>query len=278
VRPAPAVAVAPVAAAPQIAPRDATRIAPLPLSNTVRTVVLDPGHGADEVGAAANGVVEKHSNLELATRVEALLSQHGVRVLITRRTDERVYAGAPIAGYSATRRDLQARIDLANESGADIFVSLHSNGAGSTAERGIETYYNSQRPFSNLSYALAATLQASVVSEMRAVGYTVVDRGVKDDACLKAFQGRCFPLFVLGPGRTTSREEIIARGGSPEALGMAPGQPSTSSRPTNMPGALLESLFVSNPADAALLRDPDARDTLARGITRGIIDYLNAHQ
>jgi N-acetylmuramoyl-L-alanine amidase len=244
----------------------------------VRTVVLDPGHGADEVGAAANGVVEKHSNLEMAARVEALLTEHGVRVLLTRRTDERAFTGAPVGGYSATRRDLQARIDLANESGADIFVSLHSNGAASTAQHGIETYYNSQRPFAGFNYALASMLQSAVVSEMRAVDYAVMDRGVKDDACLKAFQGRCFPLFVLGPGRTTSREEVVARGGSPEALGMAPGQPSTSSRPTDMPGALLELLFISNPADAALLKDADARDTIARGITRGIIDYLNAHQ
>jgi N-acetylmuramoyl-L-alanine amidase len=238
---------------------------------------LDPGHAADEVGAAANGVVEKHSNLEMAVRVEALLAQHGVRVLLTRRTDERAFTGAPIAGYSATRRDLQARIDLANESGADVFVSLHSNGSGSTADRGIETYYNSQRPFAGLNYQLASLLQSTVVSEMRAAGYAVTDRGVKDDSCLKAFQGRCFPLFVLGPGRTTSREEVIARGGTPEGVGMAPGQPSTTSRPTAMPGALLELLFISNPSDAALLSNSEARDTMARGVTRGIIDFLNQH-
>jgi N-acetylmuramoyl-L-alanine amidase len=261
----------------RIAPRDATRIAPLPQSTGVRTVALDPGHGADEVGAAANGVVEKHSNLDMALRIESLLVQHGVRVLLTRRSDERAFTGPPVAGYSATRRDLQARIDVANESGADIFVSLHSNGASSTAERGVETYYNSQRPFAAQNRALAVTLQSAVVGEMRDAGFAVTDRGPKDDSCLKAFQGRCFPLFVLGPGRTTSREEVIARGGTPEGLGMAPGEPSTTSRPTAMPGALVEMLFVSNASDAALLRSDEARDALARGVTRGIIDFLNQH-
>ena len=262
----------------RVAPKDQPRVLALPRAagDRARLVVIDPGHAQDEVGAAANGVVEKHSNLDFALRVEALLQQQGVRVVLTRRADERAYAdGTVIQGNSATRRDLQARVDLANDLGADAFVSIHSNGAASAAERGVETYWDSGRPFADQNRRLATTIQSAVVGEMAAAGTPVVDRGTKDDACLRMFQGRCFPLFVLGPPRNTTGAEIIQRGGTPSELGMAPGQTAVSTRATSMPGVLVELLFISSPADAALLRDEGARDAMARGIARGILEYLN---
>jgi N-acetylmuramoyl-L-alanine amidase len=42
-----------------------------------------------------------------------------------------------------------------------------------------------------------------------------------------------------------------------------------------MPGALVELLFISSPEDAALLRSEDARNAMARGVVRGIIEQLN---
>lgn len=261
-----------------VAPRDVLRIQALPraVGDRTRLVVIDPGHAEDEVGAAANGVVEKHSNLDMALRVEALLQQQGVRAVLTRRADERAYApGTVITGNSATRRDLQARIDLANDLNADFFVSLHSNGAASTAERGVEVYWDSGRPFAALNQQLATSIQAAVIGEMAGAGMPVYDRAAKDDACLRFFRGRCFPLFVLGPGRSTTGEEIIQRGGTPAELGLAPGQSSVTSRATQMPGALVELLFISSPDDAALLRSEDARNAMARGVVRGIIEQLN---
>ena len=237
-------------------------------------VFLDPGHAADEIGAAAYGVAEKDSNLDMAFRVGALLQQQGVRVLLARSADVRANSGPPVSGFSATRLDLQARIDHANAEGADLFVSLHSNGSANTSERGVEVWYNASRPFAAENRALARTLLETVLTEMRAAGYPTTDRGAKDDACLRQFQGRCFPLFVLGPGRVTTRDEVIRRGGSPEALGFAPGQDSISSRPSQMPGALVELLFVSSPDDAAMLRDPRARDAMARGVANGILRHL----
>jgi N-acetylmuramoyl-L-alanine amidase len=260
------------------APRDALVVALPPPAQIAGlrppVVVVDPGHAADEVGAAANGVVEKESNLDLALRVERVLAAQGVQVVLTRRADVRAYSGPAIAGFSAQRRDLQARVDLANEVRADVFVSLHSNGANSTAERGIEVYFNSARPHSDLNRTLAQLLLDGVIAELGGTGFAAVDRGVKDDACLRAFQGRCFPLFLLGPERTTTRDEVLRRGGNPEALGFLPGQDAIRSRATQMPAALVELLFISNPQDAALLRTEDAREAMARGVARGVLDYL----
>ena len=258
------------------APLDLSQIAIPPGNGAL--ILVDAGHGGDEIGAAANGIVEKDSNLEMAQRVQRLLTQSGYRVLMTRVDNGRAIGdvdgpGQP-QGFSAQRRDLQARIDIANAAGAALFVSLHSNGLNDPSANGIETYYNSQRPFSAESRVLAQTIQSTVISEMRRTGYSVRDRGALDDSCLRAFQGQCFPLFLLGPPRVTSRDETLRRGGDPSTLGFAPGQDAIASRATGMPGALVELLFISNWEDAQLLADDTARETMARGVVLGIARFL----
>jgi len=262
----------------------ATFAAPLDLSRVLvppgdgALVVIDPGHGGDEIGAAAYGIVEKDSNLEMGRRVERLLTQAGYRVLLTRHDAGRAVGGVDGAGqprgFSAQRRDLQARIDLANAAGASVFVSLHSNGLNDPSANGVETYYNAARPFSAYNRLLAQSIQSNVIAEMARAGYLVRDRGTLDDACLRAFQGVCFPLFVLGPPRMTTRDEVLRRGGDPAALGFAAGQDAIVSRATQMPGVLAELLFVSNPDDARLLADDSAREALARGVVLGLSRFL----
>lgn len=278
--------VAVIAIAPPTTPNTgvATFAAPLDLSRVVippgngALVVIDPGHGGDEIGAAAYGIVEKDSNLEMGRRVERLLTQAGYRVLLTRHDAGRAVGGVDGAGqpqgFSAQRRDLQARIDLANAAGASVFVSLHSNGLNDPSATGIETYYNAARPFSAYNRLLAQSIQSNVIAEMTRTGYRVRDRGTLDDACLRAFQGVCFPLFILGPPRVTTRDEVLRRGGDPATLGFAAGQDAIASRATQMPGALAELLFVSSPDDARLLADDGAREALARGVVLGISRFL----
>ena len=262
---------------------DAQPISTLPLQVSEATprvpvVVLDPGHAVDESGAAAYGIVEKDSNLDMAQRIADILRQRGVEVLLTHTADVR--AAAPgdeptqETGYNGTRLDLQARVDIANAAHADVFVSLHSNGAGDPAVRGHEVYYNAARPFAAANKALAGLLLDGVTAELSSGGFPSMPRGVIDDDCLKAFQGRCFPLFVLGPVRVTDREEVYRRGGTPEGLGFMATQLALTSRATQMPGALVELMFISSPDDAALLRDESARDAMARGVARGITEFL----
>ena len=274
VRVAAAAAVAPAGApaggAGAVASRGAAA-APRPV------VIVDPGHAADESGAAANGVVEKDSNLDMAYRVSRVLGAAGVEAVMTRTADLRANApdGSPQPfGYSGTRLDLQARVDIANAARADVFVSLHSNGAADPSVRGYEVYYNARRPFAAENQRLARAILAGIGAELRAGGYPAMPRAAIDDDCLKAFQGVCFPLFLLGPPRITAREEIYRRGGTPEEVGLAPGTPALIGRATEMPGALAELLFVSSPADAAMLRDEEAREALARGVARGVIEFL----
>jgi N-acetylmuramoyl-L-alanine amidase len=239
-----------------------------------KVVVLDPGHGGDEIGASANGIVEKASNLDMALRVEKLLLAQGFNVVLSRRSDQR--AATSIPGYTATRADLQARLDAANAAGGDVFVSIHSNGSTDAGQRGVEAWYDSSRgAFAQESYLLADMLVANVLSELRMAGYAVQDRGLFDGKCFRMREGRCFTLFVVAGPRETTREDVIRRGGDPAALGFGD-RDAIFSRPANMPAALIELLLITNPQDAAILRTEAARDAMARGVASAIAEFLAA--
>ncbi len=252
-----------------------TPATPTPAELRQPTVVLDPGHGGDEIGAANYGVVEKHLNLDMALRIERLLQAEGVRVVLTRREDRRVASRpSPSSSFGSMRFDLQARIDVANAEDADVFLSIHSNGSPSADERGVEVWFDPNRDFAVQNRALAETILVNVVRELTAYGYPAFDRGIKDDTCFRQRSGRCFPLFLLGLPRTTTREELLRRGVNPDILGLEPGQQAITTRATQMPGALVELLFISNAADAAMLADEGARDAMARAVADALLHML----
>ena len=95
----------------------------------ISRVVIDPGHGGRDPGAAGPGVTEADVVLDLALRLEQRLhsTQPELEVVLTRRADEYL--------------PLEARTTLANRVGADLFLSIHANASEDTHARGIETYY-----------------------------------------------------------------------------------------------------------------------------------------
>jgi len=245
--------------------------APPKAANAKKVVVLDPGHGGDEVGSARNGVVEKQSNLDMALRVERLLLDAGYDVVLTRRDDSRV-AIAP-RGFTPTYWDLQARADIANAANGDVFVSLHSNGHDDSSQRGVEAWWDSKRADGAQNKQLATLLLRHVLGELKSYGYTTADRGLYDGSCFRQRNGRCFTLFIIGGARETTRATVLERGGDPEAVGFN-GANSIWSRPTQMPSALLENLFVTNDNDSRVLRDEAGRQAIARGVAGAIQEFL----
>ncbi|MBI4301787.1 MAG: N-acetylmuramoyl-L-alanine amidase [Chloroflexi bacterium] len=224
-----------------------------------RVIVVDPGHGGPfEVGAVHRNawgeadVVEKEVNLKIALVLRDLLSGDGYEVVLTRDGDTGALdpeAADTFSGYRRTRADLQARVDIANSACADLFISVHNNGSTSPGESGTEVWYSKDRPFAAENLALARLVQANLLAQLREVGYSSRDRGVKDDSNFRVFQGRTYNLFVLGPGR--------------------PG-----ARATQMPGILGESIFVSNDVEASLLQQDRVIEAIAQGYYQSIISYF----
>jgi N-acetylmuramoyl-L-alanine amidase len=92
-----------------------------------RVVVLDPGHGGDDRGVEANGLVESEIVLDLATRIEGRLGALGVTTYLTRSAD-----------VCPSDRD---RAVFANEMAAELFISLHLDGVGSPGPCGSACFF-----------------------------------------------------------------------------------------------------------------------------------------
>ena len=134
-----------------------------------------------------------------------------------------------------TRTQIEQSARIAAAGNARIYVSIHFNG-GPPSLRGTETYFNGETAPD--SRRLAMALQRSVVAELAEYGYATADRGAKDDLLAGKPYGHCFSL--RGP----------------------------------MPSALVEGLFLSNPTEAQLLLQEDARQALAKGYVGGIVAYF----
>jgi N-acetylmuramoyl-L-alanine amidase len=95
----------------------------------VRTIIIDPGHGGSDQGAPGVETTEAKICLQLSLKLGAQIEREipGVRVLYTRTTDI-------IPGNKSNKNDgLRYRADFANQSSADLFISIHCNSAGKKA-------------------------------------------------------------------------------------------------------------------------------------------------
>lgn len=143
-----------------------------------KLIVIDPGHGGGDRGAIREGVSEADVNLDMAKRLRDVLISRGWQVLMTRTDDHDVLATpkssaeAEQMGYhSAAAGDLQARDDIANRSGARLFVSIHSNSFINSGPNGTTTYYSK-----SIDVPLAHIVDRDLVPVL----------GTKDDGTIKA--------------------------------------------------------------------------------------------
>ncbi|MCL6560705.1 MAG: N-acetylmuramoyl-L-alanine amidase [Firmicutes bacterium] len=110
-----------------------------------RVIVLDPGHGGVDPGAHYKGqILEKDLVLEIAKKTGQFLTNAGAEVIMT-RTDDRDLAPPEIKSLAERkRRDLRARVELANQAKADLFLSIHINSSRDPSKSGVEVYYSSK--------------------------------------------------------------------------------------------------------------------------------------
>lgn len=206
----------------------------MPLDSGIRlvkpAVVLDPGHGGDEVGAVGpSGLQEKEVNLDVAGRAAAALNARGIPVLLTRTSDYR--ASVPF------------RVAVADASGTDVMISIHHNADpdGPLDKPGSETYYQFR---STNSKRLAGLVYEEVIRGLSALEVSWVgdtDAGAKWR--LNSSDGDYYGILRRsGEARVTT--------------------------------VLAELAFVSNPAEEALLRQPDVRQVEADAIVRAVERYV----
>lgn len=124
-------------------------------------IFIDPAHGGHDPGATANGLREKDISLNIALKMKSLLSGYeGVQVKLSRETDKFV--------------SLSQRTKMANEWGADYFVSIHVNAGGGT---GFESFiYNGKYSGKQETHRKRSIIHAEVMKQLAGVR----DRGMKE--------------------------------------------------------------------------------------------------
>jgi len=197
----------------------------------LRVVVLDPGHGGDDAGTTAGGVVEKDLALALARLLKVEIERRlHARVLLTREDDR----GVPT----------DQRAQFANRARADLVLSLHFDGFSSPLARGATAYC----PPATFGSAGAAEPGGAIpVLPWRDVAtrHAVRSRELADDI-LSA-------LELRGQGPTRLREILPAT-----LLGV------------NAPGLMLECATLTSEADRARVTEPQGLAELAATIADGI--------
>lgn len=112
-----------------------------------KIIVIDAGHGGNDVGALQGNIYEKDINLPIALKTAEILKDKGYKVLLTRKNDKTL--------------SLQERVDYTIENKADIFVSIHANSCAKPEISGIETHY-----YKNIDYELAQSIHKSMTKHI----------------------------------------------------------------------------------------------------------------
>ncbi len=216
----------------------------------VSRIVIDPGHGGSDPGASANGVTESSLVLDVALRLEKLLlAQAGFEVVLTRRTN----AAVPLARRTA----------IANEEAADLFLSIHANSSPRRTTAGVETYYLN---FSSTPEAesVAARENASSPEAMHALPSLV--RAIATNNKLaesRELAGAVQSSLVrrLAPRNKDFRDLGVKQAPFVVLIG------------AQMPSVLAEIGFLTNRAEAGLIKQNAYKQQIAQALCDAILRY-----
>jgi N-acetylmuramoyl-L-alanine amidase len=215
----------------------------------IARVVIDPGHGGHDPGARGNGLSEAALVLDVATRLEALLKKQNVEVVLTRRGDT----------YVA----LEERTALANGSDADLLLSIHANTNSVQSVRGVETYFLNFASNPEAE-AIAARENAGSARSMRHLPDIVEAIAMNN----KLDESRDFATILQSMLYTQLRRtnRTLKNLGVKQA-------PFVVLVGARMPSVLAEISFMSNRAEATLLKTDRYKQQIAEALSAGIMRY-----
>jgi N-acetylmuramoyl-L-alanine amidase len=217
-------------------------------------VVIDPGHGGDDPGAIRGSLFEKDICLDIGREVARQLRKlPGYRVVLTRDRDKFLALGK--------------RVEIARREKGDVFVSVHCNTHPQPAVSGTEVYFVSLQGATDREARELADKENAAGLVGLAPGEEHTDLVVDILMDLKMTRilqdsGRLAASLLTAADRTglvTGRR--VKQAGFQVLKTLA------------MPSALVEVAYLSNPADARLLADPDGRRKMAAALVAGIEDW-----
>ena len=239
----------PEPALPLLPPQPIDRSA-IPLS--IKTIVIDAGHGGEPGATAESGITEKEITLDVALRLRRILHDAPFQVLLTREVDRSM--------------SLDKRVAFANENKADLFLSIHVNWMEPHTIRALETYYVG--PTDD-----PATLKLAS-RENKDSGYSLSDyKKILEKIYVDARRGESRAL--AGSIQNQLFRALKPTNPALESRGVK-SAPFVVLIGTQMPAILVEVACLSNEAEAELLTKEDYRENIAQALANGIRSYANS--
>ncbi len=238
---------APAAVPPPQAPSPLASEAPA-VPGGLHAIVVDPGHGGDEAGAHGTaGAIEKELTLDLARRLKAALEARlGVRVVLTREDDRRL--------------GLDERAAIANNSKADLFLSLHANASVQPAAHGATVFHlNADREPADGGLAPTGIPALGGMRTLDLVPWDAVqERHLTAstrlaEAVAQSLRGRVD--LTATPVREAPLRVLVG---------------------ANMPAVLVEAGYLSNVDDEKRLGSDEYRNALVQGLVDAVVRVRDA--
>lgn len=258
---------------------------PAPPPDSEQVVCIDAGHGGWDTGfVRSTGEDPPYSsptfneaelNLGMAMMLRDELEENGITVVMTRVTGGAVnifdrdinedgetrldFEEVQRAEQAGDRDELQARINICNEANADVLISVHLNGFDDRTVRGYEVIYTAAPARENgaQNERLARAVYRRLDAAMRESAYGGgLGRDALPDTEVDSVQhefGTEEHYIMTGPGVNNAEYTI---------------------RPSEMPGIIVEGLFISNDQDAAFVADPANQRLMVEAYAQGIMDYF----
>lgn len=219
-------------------------------------VVIDAGHGGDDLGAVGpDDLSEKQLVLDVARRLGARLRASDLSVVLTRDGDVFV--------------PLETRTSRANDARGDLFVSIHANASPSEQAHGIETYFAALDSSDEAARRIATR-------ENDAFGPQSV-RPILDDP-LQALLGD-----MIATEHMSESSEFA--GLAQVELGQIEGAESRGVKQApfvvlmgvQMPAALVEIGFLTHPGEGRRLGEVERREALARALAKAVLAFAERY-
>lgn len=230
------------------------------------TVFLDAAHGGADPGAVGStqpGQRIHETDLTLPVELNAmgLLRAKGFTVVVSRTGPSSVtrIAADDVANGVLTvqgvHRDMAARDLCANLAKASILVGIQFNAGSAELNAGGLTVYDTARPFSQQNLQLAQLVQANVIAALNAQSWGIPDDGVLPDTAL------------VGPATNSSPA-------SNGQLLLGPAQTGFVSTPSQMPGAVIQPLFLTDPLEGSIAASVTGQRVIAQGLALAVEQYF----
>ncbi len=215
------------------------------LGLSVKTIVIDPGHGGKDPGAVSQTRQEKQIVLSLSKMLHDILVKKGYNVRLTRKTD--VFL------------PLRERTQFATNQKADLFISIHTNASTAREASGIETYY--------LALASDESARITAMRENAGAEYNMKELDALVGRILKESKStESRRLAQLIQAQLTSGKQVKNRGVKHAPFVVLIG--------TKVPAVLVEVGFISNPQEGKKLTTKAYQRQLATSIAKGIEQYI----